>query len=130
MASMTMEPPSRLELVDIAIHAAGGGRAEGAGGHAGRGLGGAGIIDRMVLEIVGHRLSRFQPLTDLGMGKVARDDDGPGEREPRLHRMLRQRFQNVAIGRLRSICDHIAAAQMGGVDLRHEAGGIVSPAPR
>ena len=57
LAIMTMLAAVGLEEVDVGVHAAGGGGAEGAGGHALGGLGGAGVVDGVVLEVVGHRLA-------------------------------------------------------------------------
>ena len=62
------------ELVDVGIHAAGGGRAEGAGGEALRRLGRAGVVDRVVLEVLRQALAAVEALLELGVGDVARDD--------------------------------------------------------
>src|SRR3546814_1841927 len=51
----------RLEGVDIGIHPAGGGRAERAGGVAGRRLRRTGIVDRVIAAIIGHRLAAVEP---------------------------------------------------------------------
>ncbi len=113
-----------LKLVNKAIHASGRGRAEGAGGHAGGGFGGAGIINRVVLEIVGHGFARIQPLADLGMGEVARHDHGARQRETGLDRMLGQGLEDLGHGLVEVDLHHIAT-EMGGIDLRHETGGIM-----
>jgi hypothetical protein len=112
-----------LELVDEAIHPAGRGRAEGARGHAVGRLGWAGVIDRVVLEIVRHALPALQPLANLGMGRVARDDDRAGEREARLDRILRQRGQNLAHRPVEVDLDDIAA-ERGILDLGQVFGRI------
>ena len=65
-----------LQLIDIAVHAAGRGRAEGAGSFAGRGLGRAGVVDRVFFEIIRQRLAAIHDLLELGVGDVAADDDG------------------------------------------------------
>src|SRR3546814_3709448 len=80
----------RLEGVDIGIHPAGGGRAERAGGVAGRRLCRTGKVDRVIAEIIGHRLAAAEPFLDLRMRQVARHDHRAGEGEARLDRMLRQ----------------------------------------
>ena len=49
----------------------------------------------MVLEIIGQPLPRLQPLAQLGMRKVARNDHGAGQRQSRLHRIFRQLRKNV-----------------------------------
>src|SRR5262249_31738837 len=76
-----------LEIVDEGIHPPGRGRPERARGIAGRCLRRTGIIDRMVLEIIGQPLAALQPLAQLCVGKVARHDHRPGQRQPRLDRM-------------------------------------------
>ena len=42
----------------------------------------------MVLEVLRHLLAAIQPLIDLGVRDVARDDHRPREGEPRLNRVL------------------------------------------
>ena len=46
-----------LKEIDVAVHAAGGGGAEAAAGHAGGGLGRAGVVHGMVFEVVGQGLA-------------------------------------------------------------------------
>jgi hypothetical protein len=72
-----------MEEIDIAVHAAGGGGAERAGGHARRGLGGAGVVDGVVLEVGRQVALAVEDFLEFGVGDVARDDDGPGERDGR-----------------------------------------------
>src|SRR5580765_983804 len=77
-----------LELVDVGVHPPGRRRAERAGGHAGRGLGRAGVVDRVVLQVCRHLLTRVEPLLDLRVGDVASDDQRTGERQSGLDGML------------------------------------------
>ena len=70
----------------------------------------------MVLEIVGHALPALEPLADLGMGGIARDDDRAGQRQPRLDRILRQRRQDLAHRPVQVDLDDIAA-ERGILDL-------------
>jgi hypothetical protein len=72
----------RLEEVDVAVHAAGGGRAERGPRRmpVGR-LGGAGVVDRVVLEVLRQALARVEALLELGVGDVAGHDERAGERE-------------------------------------------------
>ena len=52
----------RLELLDVAVHASGGRRAEGARGVARRGLRRARVVDGVVTQVRRHRLAGVQPL--------------------------------------------------------------------
>lgn len=51
-----------LELVDVAVHAAGGGGTEGAAGHALRRLCGTSIVHRVVAQVLGDRLAGVDAL--------------------------------------------------------------------
>ena len=113
-----------LELIDIAVHAAGRRRAERAGRIPRRGLGRTGVIDRVVLEIVRHGLARFQPRADLGMREVARHDHRTGQRKPCLDRVFAERGENFR-HRFGEIDLYDVAAERRFVDMRHEARGIV-----
>ena len=79
-----------LKFIDIAVHAAGRGRAEGAGSFAFRGLGRAGIVDRVFFEVIRERLAAIHDLLELGVGDVAADDDGAVQKERGGDRMLAQ----------------------------------------
>ena len=70
-----------LEEVDVGVHAAGGRGAERARGHAFGSLGGTGVVDGMVLEVLGHGFAAVEAFLDFGMGYVAAHDDGAVERE-------------------------------------------------
>jgi hypothetical protein len=50
-------PPRGLEVVDVRVHAPRGGGAEGAGRHAVGGLGGPGVVHRVVLHVLRHALA-------------------------------------------------------------------------
>ena len=65
-----------LELFNITIHAAGRGGAERAGGHARGGFRRAGVIDRVIAEILGQFAGGIEDFLELGVGDIAGDDDG------------------------------------------------------
>ena len=78
----------------------------------------------MVLEIVGHRLAAIEPLADLGVRGVARDDHRAGQRKPRADRMLAQ-FGEDFLHRPGEVDAHDRAAELGLVDVGQETRGIV-----
>ena len=79
-----------LELLDVGVHPAGGRGAERPAGVALRRLGRAGVVDRVVAQVLRHRLARVEQLLDLGVRDVASHDERAGEREPCLDRVSRQ----------------------------------------
>ena len=72
-----------LEEIDVAVHAARRGGAETAAGHARRRLGGTGIINRMVLEVLRQLTAGVETLLQLRMRDVAGDDDGAVDEQAR-----------------------------------------------
>ncbi len=74
-----------LQLRDVGIHARRRGRAEGAGRMAGRRLGGPGIVDRMVAQIVRQGLAGGQALGPFGVDEVAGDDHRAAQQHRRTH---------------------------------------------
>ena len=72
-----------LEQIDVAVHAPGGGGAEGAAGHAGGRLGRTGIIHRVRLEIGWQLKAGVETLLELRVRDVACDDDGAAEQQAR-----------------------------------------------
>src|SRR6478735_6984774 len=87
--------PGGLELVDVGVHPAGGRRAERAGRHPLGGLGRTRVVDRVVAQVVGHRLAGVEPLLDLRVGDVAGDHQWAVEREPGLDRVLRELLEDL-----------------------------------
>ena len=79
-----------LEELDVAVHAAGGGRAERARGHADRRLGGTGVVDGVILEVLGQAFALLEAFADLGVRDVAGDDERTGEGEARGDGVLRE----------------------------------------
>src|SRR5215470_2157881 len=77
-----------LEVVHEGIHPSRRGGTERTRGVTLWRLGGPGVIDRVVLEIVGQPLPALQAFAQFRMREVARDDHGSAEREPRLDRMF------------------------------------------
>ncbi len=65
-----------LEAVHIGIHPVCGRGAETSAGHAIRGLGRAGVIDRMILEVLGHLFTRIQHFVDFGVCNVTGHNQG------------------------------------------------------
>ena len=68
-----------LEELHVGVHATGGGGAEGAGGIALGGLGGAGVVNRVVLDVLGKLFTGIQQLLELGVGNITAHDNGTGE---------------------------------------------------
>ena len=79
-----------LEEIDVAVHAACGGGAEAAAGHAGGCFGGAGVIDGVIFEVIRQRLAGIEHLLQLGMRDVAGDDDGAVDEQARGGGILAQ----------------------------------------
>ena len=50
---------------------------------------GTGVVDGVVLEVLGQSLAAVEALLELGVGDVAGDDDGAGEEERRRDGVLR-----------------------------------------
>src|SRR3972149_6091453 len=69
----------RLEQVHVGIHAARGGRSEGARGHSLGGLGRTGVVDGVVLQVLRQVFPAVDPLLEFCMGDIASDDDGTCE---------------------------------------------------
>ena len=105
-----------LEIVHERIHAARRRRAERARGVALRRLGGAGVIDRMILEIVRQPLSALQPFAQFAVREVARHDHGPAERKPGLDRIPGKLGKNL-LHRPAQVDVHDLASELGGIDL-------------
>ena len=116
-------PAGGLEGVDVGVHAAGGGRAERARGVALGGLGRAGVVHGMVLQVLGHRLAGVEPLLDLGVGDVAGDDQRAGEGQPGLHRQRRQLLADLGHRPVEVDPDHVAAQVVAG-DVGQEPGRV------
>ena len=82
-----------LEKIDVAVHSSGGGRAEGAGWHAWRGFGRAGVVNRVFPEIFREFAGFFEDFLELRVGDVAGDDDGSGQRECGGDGVFREGFE-------------------------------------
>ena len=77
----------RLEQIDVSVHAARGGRPERARRVALRGLRGTRVVDAVILHVLRQALAAIEPLLELGVGDVARDDQRAGQRQPRADRV-------------------------------------------
>ena len=85
-----------LEQLDVRVHAAGGGRPERSGRIARRRLRGARVVDAVVLHVRRQPGARVDPLLELGVRDVARDDQRAAQRQPGLDRVARQRREDLA----------------------------------
>lgn len=92
----------RLKQIDVAIHAAGGGRAKRAGGVADWGLGRTGVVDGVVFDVIGQALARVDAFLEFCVRAVAGDDHGARQEDAGGHRIVRKR----------------------GADFRHRAGEV------
>ncbi len=89
-----------------------------------RRLGRAGVIDGMVLEIVGHRLAAIEPLADLGVRESRATIIVPVSDRRVLIGCLDSSARISFIGRLRSICTTAPPSVASSTD-GQEARGIV-----
>lgn len=90
-----------LEEIDVTVHAASGGGAEAAAGHAGGCFGGAGVINGVILEVVRQRLAGIEHLLQLRMRDVAGDDDGAIDEEARGGGILAEFGADLGHGAIR-----------------------------
>ena len=90
-----------LEEIDVAVHTTGGGRSKTAAGHAGRGFGGAGVIDGMIFEVIGQRIAGIKHLFELRMRDVAGDDNGAVDEEARGGGILAELGADLGHGAVR-----------------------------
>ncbi len=87
-----------LELVYVRVHTASGRWSHRAARHAGRGLGGACIVDRVILQVFGHRLAGVEAGLNLCVRNVASYNDGAVQREACANRVLRQYIAYIPHG--------------------------------
>ena len=66
--------------------------------HTGRSLGRTCIVDGMILEIFGHRLTSIQAFLNLGVCDVATHDDGAVERKTSRNGVLVELCENFRHG--------------------------------
>ncbi len=78
-----------LQQIDVRVHAASGGRAEGAGGVTGRRFGRAGVVDRMIFHVLRQFLAVVEQLFQLSVRDIAGDDNGAVEAQAGGNRMGR-----------------------------------------
>src|SRR5215470_13147342 len=110
----------RHEGIDIAVQAPGRGRPEGARSISFRRLGRTGVIDRVVLDVIGQPAAAIEPFLQLGMSDVASDDQRAGQAEPGLDRVSRKRLADLA-HRPGEIDRDDIATQRSGIDVGQEA---------
>ena len=87
-----------LELIDVWVHTTGSSRTERTGGEAFRFLGGAGVIDGVIFEILRHRLSGVEAFLDLGVSDITAHDDGAIEREASRYGVLIEESEDLGHG--------------------------------
>ena len=87
-----------LELIDVWVHTTGSSRAERTGGEAFRFLGGAGVIDGVIFEILRHRLAGVEAFFDLGVSDITAHDDGAIEREASRYGVLIEESEDLGHG--------------------------------
>ena len=87
-----------LELIDVRVHTTGSSRAERTGGEAFRFLGGAGVIDGVIFEILRHRLAGVEAFLDLGVSDITAHDDGAIEREASRYGVLIEESEDLGHG--------------------------------
>ena len=112
-----------LEGVDVGIHATGGRRAERPARVALGGLRGAGVVDRMVLEIVRQTLAAIEPLFQFRVRDVSSDDECSRQLDARLDGVLRELSEDVFHRPVQVDVDDVAA-QLTRVDVRQVFGGL------
>ena len=113
-----------LEEVYVGVHAAGCGGTHGTAGHAGGRFGGTGVVDGVILEILGHLFAAVEAFLDLGVGDVAGHDDGAVEREAGRHGVLVELGENLGHGAVEIDAHHFAFAGIAEV-FGDEAAGVV-----
>ena len=84
-----------LEEVYIRVHTSGSSRAHRTASHALRSLGGTGVVDRMILDVLRQIFATVQTLFQFGMCNVAAYDDGSVQRQTGRNRILSQHLQDV-----------------------------------
>ena len=87
-----------LEELHIGIHAPGCGGTERAGGVALGGLGGAGVVDGVVFDVLRQFLAGIDEFLELGVGDIAAHNDGAGEGKTGLDRVFGQLGQHFLHG--------------------------------
>mmetsp|Transcript_107968 Transcript_107968/g.287454 ORF Transcript_107968/g.287454 Transcript_107968/m.287454 type:complete len:685 (+) Transcript_107968:206-2260(+) len=103
----------RLEGADVGVHAPRGGRAEGAGGQARGRLRRAGVVDGVLLDVVGQAFALVDHLLHPGVRDVAGHDDRPREGQARLHGVVAQEFQVFLHGIVKVDLDNLPALLQG-----------------
>ena len=112
-----------LEQVDVGVHPSGGGGAEGTGGETRGGLGRAGVVDAVVLHVLGEPFAVVDAFLELGVGDVASHDHRSAERESGLDGQLRERASDLSHRLVEIDADHIIG-EVGVGDLGEELGRI------
>ena len=94
-----------MEEVNVGIHPSGGGGTEGATGHSFGGFGGAGVVDGVLLEVVGEVTVAVEDLFEFGVGGVAGDTPtaAPGRTETEAA-VVAGELMNATVTRPRSPC--------------------------
>ena len=87
-----------LEEIHIRVHTSGSGGSHRTASHAGRSLRRSSVVDGVVFEIFGHRLTSIQAFLNLSVRNVATHDDGAVERKTSRHGILVEFGKNFGHG--------------------------------
>ena len=112
-----------LEEIHIGIHTACSSGAERAGCHTLGRLGGTGVIDGVLLEVLGETLAVVEAVFELGVSKVACHDDCAGEGETGRDRILRELLEDF-VHRSVEVYFHGLSFESFSVLLGDVAGGV------
>ena len=103
-----------LEQVDVRVHAPGGGGAERPRRASLGPLGGAGVVDHVVAEVLRQVFAAVDPLFQLGVGDVAGHDHRSAERQPGRDGVLPQLGEDVGHRPVQVDLHDVAAEVVGG----------------
>ncbi len=87
-----------LQQINVRVHAAGSGWAEGAGSVTGWRFCRARVVDRVIFDVLRQRLAVVDKLLQLGVGDVAGHDNGAVKAQAGGDRMCRQLRRISLIG--------------------------------
>ena len=111
--------PVGLQEIDVRIHPPGSGRAERTRGVTLRRLGRSGVVDAVVLHVIGQPLARVDAFLEFRVGDIAGHDHRSREREPRADGVFAQGGADV-IHRLIEVDPDDVAAELILADVGHE----------
>ena len=113
-----------LEEVNVGVHTSSRGRAHGAAGHAFGRLGGTGVVDGMVLDVLGQLFAAVQTLLEFGVGNVAAHNDGAVEAQAGGHGVLFKFLEHFCHGAVEVNANDFAFASLAEF-FGNEGSGII-----